>query len=149
MNELTIAELAYIAGIVDGEGSIAISRYTYCGHYEYRLRVNITLTYSDIPQEMVELFGGTISLRKPKKETHKLAYAWVISCNAAVDFLKQIQPYLRIKAEQCRLGIEFQEVCHHRTNYYKTKTDIALEEEYWNKVTALNKKGHTLLWTPV
>lgn len=88
---LTVAQAAYIAGIVDGEGSIQIRQNSF--------RVAIFNTNPDII-EWMSGFGGNAT------EAHSVAgrrpvYRWSIGSRQAVEtLLRQIEPYMIIKKER-------------------------------------------------
>lgn len=90
---LTDVQAAYIAGIVDGEGSIQIRQNSF--------RVTISNTNSDVIEWMKALGGNTdgvidIAGRRP-------VYRWVIGSRQAVEtLLRQIEPYMIIKKERAR-----------------------------------------------
>ena len=98
-NEL---DLAYIAGLFDGEGHCRIGRYqaTKNGKVYYRAIANITNTDKSVLEFVQKLYGlgsiQTSDFRPPKK----IVYRWVLSHGQARQFLKSIQPYARIKREQ-------------------------------------------------
>ena len=104
-------DLAYVAGIVDGEGWIGIS----ADHRKrnpdrpcWRLRVSITNTNEWLMQYLKFAFGGTISI-KGGRRTGKPCYDLVLNRGKAAEFLKLILPYLKLKRPQAEIAIRFQE----------------------------------------
>lgn len=104
-------DLAYVAGIVDGEGYIGISadhRNRYNSNRPcWRLRVSVTNTNEWLMQYLKFSFGGSISI-KGGKGNKKPCYDWVLNRGHAAEFLKLILPYLRLKRPQAELAIKFQ-----------------------------------------
>jgi len=88
--------LAYVAGLMDGEGSIGFTR----SRSAMVPRVSITNTNIDILNDLKEAFGGYITPLSRSKAKWKQAYAWVINNTKAVDFVALLEPWLRIKHEQ-------------------------------------------------
>lgn len=90
-------ELAYIAGLFDGEGSVSFiwnaSRKN--GKKYGRLRAKITNTDLAVLRWVQHRFGGAICKKKPTGG--KQAYDLVFSCQKARNFLQAICPYLQIK----------------------------------------------------
>ena len=103
-------ELAYIAGIVDGEGYIGISadhRKRNPGRPCWRLRVAVTNTNEWLVQYLkFSIGGGVITLKNSKNP--KPCYQWEIKHGKAADFLKLILPYLQLKRPQAEIAIKFQ-----------------------------------------
>ncbi len=101
-------ELAYIAGLLDGEGCITIVK----GHHkrlhsnwspEYALRISVTNQF--IPAlEYIKSATGLGSIHRDRGKTFK----WLISCQQAMEFLKVLKPHLLIKAKQADVAIKFQ-----------------------------------------
>jgi len=117
-------DLAYTAGIVDGEGCIRIYKSSRKGHkyLDYVLRVDVTNTEIWLCQWLRFAFGGTV--HKHGSLPHcKLCWSWVIQAKAAGEFLQLILPYLNIKRPQAELGIKFQ------NSKIPKRTSILTEEE--------------------
>jgi len=112
-------EKSYIAGLVDGEGCIYIDKYkdkrNKSGNYNYCLRVSIANTFFGL----MEWLGNKLSkeyhnhvLNQKGKEYingRKPCYVWKICGTNAINFLKEIYPYLIIKKKQCEKAFEFSE----------------------------------------
>jgi hypothetical protein len=96
MNSLSDTEVAWLAGIYEGEG--------YCGiRYPGRnFSVQITMSDFDIIERFHELVGiGTVREIKPRgKETYKVCKQWVVSSIDAVHFLETITPWLGIRRKE-------------------------------------------------
>lgn len=108
---LSVADAAYIAGIMDGEGSICISRKTdstmkrgYC----YRLHVTIANTDLPLVEWLMVVTGlGKVYTQKRINQKHKQAYHWNLWSIQAYQVLKEIYPYLRQKKERAKIGMAF------------------------------------------
>ena len=105
-------DLAYIAGIVDGEGYIGIQsdcKKSKHGHPNLRLRVAVTSTDEWLCQHLKFAIGGGVIKLKRASENHKPCWQWEIGYKKAGDFLRLILPYLHLKKPQAELAIKFQE----------------------------------------
>ena len=95
-------EAAYIAGIIDGEGSIILTRM----HNKENRRPCITIASTD--KELLlyaqSLIGGTIINKKNyNPEKHKNSYTLNITKKKEVfPALKQISPFLRVNKKRLR-----------------------------------------------
>lgn len=138
MNEI---DLAYIAGIFDGEGNIGIvKRGKMNGRTVpiYHLVVRVGMCDEDIPKLLHKTFGGYLEHRKRPNPKHRDIYTWSMAYGKAVDFLTQILPYLKLKKEQAELAIKFQngkvrgggEIGKHG-NVFKTEEELAIEESQY------------------
>src|SRR5262245_58307366 len=134
--ELTIAEAAYIAGFIDGEGTIHIYRqvHGYCG-----VRVTVVNTVRAPIAWMVERTGiGTVFHRPPRVKKHRISYWWQASAEAATSLLHQIRPYLLIKGAQADVAMDLQA----RLAEPAFKADKQGQQEYYHRMHALNARGH-------
>lgn len=104
------ADLAYVAGIVDGEGCIDITHRTRRGHNypDFVLRVQVSNTEIWLLQMLKMGFGGRIQKYSDRKSNQRPCWKWVIERVHAAEFLKLILPYLHLKKPQAELGIQFQ-----------------------------------------
>lgn len=85
MNE---SEVAWLAGIYEGEGSCAITT-------GRAIRVEIVMTDEDIVQRVQALTGfGSVRTLPQRNEKYKTAYIWSIGSIEAVMFLQSILPWL-------------------------------------------------------
>jgi len=107
-------KLAYVAGLFDGEGSIyiAINKPKPKFHTKspnHWLGAAIGNTNRPLVDWLKAEFGGHIVKGGGGHVKRQQAYwIWVVSSTQALTFLKRLYPYLRIKKEQAKLGIEFQ-----------------------------------------
>lgn len=91
---------AYIAGLVDADGSIG---FTPSKSGLFVPRITITNTNLEILEEVKSFFGGNIQKLHYRKEKWKEAYYWQIQNSAAVEFVSKIEKWLRIKKENAWL----------------------------------------------
>jgi len=118
--------LAYAAGLLDGEGSIFIARVktnkNKSGLY-FGLRIELGNTNEQAVRWMQCYFGGSVYERYADIDTRRTLWAWHLRGQQALGFLRIILPYLRIKKPQAELAIEFQ-VRQRLGRYTKEHTNI-------------------------
>ena len=85
--------IAYLAGIVDGEGSVGY--YSAGKDKRKRLTIKVGMTEESVVSLLHTTFGGSFYKRKPTQ--HKDVWVWQVTDNLARQALVQLQPYLRIK----------------------------------------------------
>jgi len=103
-------DLAYMAGILDGEGCIGIHRSGMKpnGNPRYFLRVSIGICNEYIPNLFKFHFGGRIDFYQPLKENWHPQWRWTVTCNKAAQCLNVLLPYLKLKEKEAMLGIQYQ-----------------------------------------
>jgi len=113
MKNMTIAEAAWLAGIIDGEGSIFIMRQKRKDrerdvNYILRLTVESTdhimaPTCKDITGE-----GEKIHQSSDARENCSDRLKWQVNGKKAVRVLQHILPYMKVKKDQAEAAISFQ-----------------------------------------
>lgn len=98
MNEIIHQNLIYAAGLIDGEGSILLTRGSRNDKFRHPC-VSVSNTSKELIDFLKENFGGTVSKHKTYKAHHKPSWSWSVSYNAAVLFVEQIRPFLKEKSK--------------------------------------------------
>lgn len=106
--QLTEAERGYIAGLIDGEGTVALynhdTKYTSTKTYNYRLpRVAIGNTNMEVITWLGKKLGGSTKevKRNKKRENEQNFWIWTLASGYRIrQLLQVILPYLIIKREQ-------------------------------------------------
>lgn len=104
---LSDEEAAYLAGIMDGEGTIIPVKDKDGEGNRSLWRAIISNTDREMLGWCRERTGGmgSISERKRQKEEHTLCYGWQMYSAEALILLRQIRPYMKIKAEEADRAI--------------------------------------------
>lgn len=140
-------DLAYIAGFVDGEGYIGITKASRTnepyGFTTYCLKVIVTNTNNEILILLKDNFNGNI-YPVTVHEIHKPIYKWFVNAGQALQFIKSIYPYLRIKKPQADIAIEYSENITFRPSFRTSKSELELRESYYQKMKILNQRGRKL-----
>lgn len=94
-------ELYYLAGLIDGEGTITLSKI----HKIDRFRAPV-ISMSSTTYELVEYlkqnYGGFISKHKVYQEHHKQSWVWQTTYTNAVDLCKKLSNLLREPSKKYR-----------------------------------------------
>lgn len=112
------SDLAYIAGIIDGDGYIGVTLH----------RSKQSLTHFDITVEIEmrdkqpiqlaqALFGGNIYHRPPRKRVSQEHWHWRLTGEQAIAMLKAIRLYLLVKRPQAELALRVMNV-HPKYKHY-------------------------------
>ena len=98
---------AYIAGVIDSDGSIGIRRSTYAMRVRgdssvpiYSERVMCRQVEPDAIDLIHGLFGGYRGMNAPSGKAGRPLHSWQVTDRKAVALLEAIRPFLRIKAAQ-------------------------------------------------
>ena len=99
---MTETEKAYIAGIIDGEGSIMLQKFHTKEHPSPC--VSIASTTLKLLKWIKTTFGKGIIARKKNynPEIHRDCYSYELKYNDAINLIKDIYPYLIIKTKRKR-----------------------------------------------
>ncbi len=104
--ELTLAEAAYIAGLIDGEGTVTLVR-----RHRNETR-HLAVTIASTERNMLEFVlcaarVGKITNKKSYQRHHRPSFAYAVYNRQALQLLSQIQPHLiSYKARRSALALE-------------------------------------------
>ena len=129
--ESTITDLAYIAGLFDGEGCITIGQ---------NLRASVSNTKKPCLEFVQAIFGG--SLYEKNRLGRVALYDLYFSGYDAVRMLNAILPYLIVKHQQAELAILFQSFMGSQGNR-PTENDLEMRKTLSDIMKSLNKRGVT------
>jgi hypothetical protein len=106
------AELAYIAGLVDGEGYIGIRKASWRKYHHLKLLVQITNSDREVIEWINSLArvlvgAGYIEVFKGRKGRRDRYTFKLEGMKSIKQFLQMILPYLRIKKKQAELVLRF------------------------------------------
>jgi hypothetical protein len=95
---------SYVAGIIDGEGTITLSK----PHSTDKYRVPV-ISVSSTTYELVEFlkseYGGTISKQKVYKAHHKQSWSWSLQYDKALQLMMDIQNILLVPQKIARVKL--------------------------------------------
>ncbi len=140
-------DLAYAAGIIDGEGSIGIA----CKKPEksnhspnHFAHITVGMTDHQVPEWLHETFGGNLRY-KPADPPRRAQASWRVSYRLARRFLKAVQPYLKVKNPQAALALQLYDddcikVGATATGYAVAEDEIARRDELRIAIGRLNQR---------
>lgn len=130
-------DLAYAAGIIDGEGSVTIQR--------QGLRnigvpiVTVGMTHLPTLQFLKALLGGTV--HEMRRASRRPMWRWYSGGQVAVNALASLQPFLRTKTAQAWLACEYWAQRTVYTPHPVPPEEVALREGYKLAISYLNQGG--------
>lgn len=128
------AKFGYLAGIIDGEGCIAIG----AGKRETCINYNALVLVQNTSKVLIDWlqdnFGGQVYLSKKETERTKAAWMWRITRKRDIEILLlAVLPYLIVKREQAKILLNF------------VRLDPTMAPEVrrlaYGKLRALNSRG--------
>lgn len=147
--KLSKEQKAYIAGIVDGEGCIAIDKRTdrdYKHGYSFMATLRVGNTYKRLIDYLNKVTGlGSINFSKKEDIKYKDYWSWRLHTQQASQLIKVILPYLIVKKKQAKIILKFNQL--KKINYGQHGRD-GIPDFLWNKqkffylkVKKLNQRG--------
>jgi len=140
---------AYLAGIIDGEGTIRIKLhrqfYPHLNKKYERCYVELSVANTDIRLHawLKEFFGGRINEDRSKRKHAgwSRCWHWSLSCSSAVHALERCYPYLVIKKHHAEVAFAFQKtVCRPGQHGHSP--------EVWQEREKLRGELHSLCQRP-
>lgn len=109
LNSFSPAELAYAAGIIDGEGTIGIRPRR--DRRTYSIGVRVAMCEWEAIAFLYQRFGGHINqVKRRDRDRHRLQITWGLAARQAARFCELILPYLLVKNRQAANALELQSI---------------------------------------
>ena len=138
-------DLIYTAGIIDGEGHIGLNHRN--NKRQIKVVVGITNTDKKLMKWLENIWGHKAYPHNNNRivPNCKPLYQWVIQDSQAIEMIKAIRPYLKLKTEKASLAMAYWDL-HEQ---YGLHRGIRPPQEYyektkivWEKIRELNKRGN-------
>lgn len=133
-------ELAWAAGMFEGEGSIRINKPT--KRNRGALLCDMVNTAPEVCAFFAERWGGYLK-RVEVPPPRKAFWRWRIAAREAARFLRAIQPYLRTDKyrRRAQLALDFQEQKRLGGRSNRTATYLAAQDAFYEEMRDLNVRG--------
>lgn len=140
----TQTQLAYLAGILDGEGSIYIQSRNRNNSINYFPRFQIVNTNKELLDWVKEIFGGIV-YEKPRKHLNpnwRMQYEWFSTREQIDQILPLIIPFLIIKKKHAEVMLEFRKTFLNKKSFKISKEINEFRKDCLTQLKALNKRGN-------
>ena len=135
---MTELEKGYVAGLIDGEGTITLTKI----HSTDKFRapsVEMTSTTYAMLEKIQVLCGGNISQQKVYKETYKQSWHWQVRYDKAINLLAEVKDYLLEPKKSYRANLivnEYKNVTPRNGKYNEEKLAAKLdfEERFFKEI---------------
>jgi hypothetical protein len=140
---------AYLAGILDGEGTIRICRSKLANkkfknhNLKYAAHMGIGMVSKNVLELFQKVFGANVRMERVLKGRQQI-YRWGTSGNIGVPIiLEKLLPYLMVKRKQAELVIKF---CREKQSGFERNNGLPIlelqrREEAYQAVRKLNAVG--------
>jgi hypothetical protein len=128
----------YIAGLVDGEGSLMIHWNKGQPHFNFSCFMVIGMTHEGVIKWLAEILGVTYEKVKMTRKNWKQIYRVRLHTQDNMEkFLKELLPWLKVKKEQAEVILKFLnlEPEGNMRDYAKKRAELYL------RIRELNKRG--------
>lgn len=116
-------DIAYCAGLFDGEGCVIVNWKTYrskslhrkVGKQRFATYINVSNIDGRVIDKLCSVFGGT-----PYRSwagRNRAMYQWRVSGKNAERIVRKMYPYLISKKEQAKLFLDFRDVVNKNSNF--------------------------------
>lgn len=139
----TNEQLAYFAGIIDGEGTIYIQQRNRPDAIDYFPRFQIVNTDHNLMDWIQKTFGGLLYTKNRSKHNKKwrTQYEWYTTRKIIDVLLPLVIPYLIVKKPQAEIMLIFRQTFKKRINLKVSHEVQSIRDECRHKMQALNKRG--------
>ena len=143
-------KLAWIAGFIDGEGTITIKRakrgkYGKLYHLPYISCTQVNKERNFIALKVLQkTLGGSLSkyVQRPMDGDRIDTITWNVTSRKAKECAERLLPYLIIKKQQAQLLIKFTTLFVRKDKKtWLTDEEIEKREKFFYKMRTLNVKG--------
>ena len=130
--------LLWLAGFIDGDGTIGIG-----GDVRWQVvRLRLINTSADLLKYIQSKVGGHLGEQGSPVGKGKQVYCLTLSPNETEEVLFLIGPYLRLKYEQARLALEFQETKVYEGSHSGVPYEVLRRrKEIGDALNELNRRG--------
>lgn len=112
LKDYSVSQIAYLAGIIDGEGSIYIGNFSKnpkTGTLHYQTNMEVTNTDENLIKWLIYTFGGRFNrytFKQTPVNSRRPVFRWIASGELLTHLCHLLLPYLIIKKRQCEIMIE-------------------------------------------
>jgi hypothetical protein len=136
-------DFAYLAAMIDGEGSISLYRHRQYkrNDWQYRPRVLVVNTHRGLVDSLQQRFGGSALLQARRPHTKHL-YMWrVIGMEDIQRILTGCMPYMIVKRDRASLLLAFvEERLSHRVGRVWNGRYSDIELQIHKQIAVLNAR---------
>ena len=135
---------AYLAGLVDADGTIAVNRWIdkrYQRH-RYTARLSVANCDKDIMDWLAARLGGSVCLsNKNAPKHHRPLWRWSVCGMQAKPLLEKLLPHLKIKQKRAELALQFIATIGVAGGPLLSPEVMERREQIFKHITRMNQRG--------
>jgi hypothetical protein len=140
----TPTEIAYLAGIIDGEGCFAMHRRR--GTHIFGTQLQIGNTDVRMLHWVREHFGGSVKFEKRSQSHHKPMWRWASATSELESITRAVLPFLIVKREQAELFLAYRATVSVASHEWRRKDGApesvkVARQRIHAKLSTLNQRG--------
>jgi hypothetical protein len=136
--------IAWAAGFFDGEGCIYASESEQGGYRRFTFVLQVAQVRREPLDALSAAWGGSVRGQQPRNPRHQFQWQWGLRGRKAAQFLSDVLPYLRVKAEPARAAIPCLERVHAHGAAY-TDEEIVGRRAAIAVIRAANRRGEAVV----
>jgi hypothetical protein len=139
----TREEAAWLAGFLDGEGYIGISRRPRSDSGPYQPKVQITSTNREVLERIKDWVGGGYLQAVPRKyeDPRKDLFVFTAAYRKGLDLICRVRPYVRLKTQQVDLFLQWYNDAASPPGQRLPEDKRHIQDHLYYRMRELNKKG--------
>lgn len=139
----TETELAYFAGIIDGEGCFTLHNF---GTHRFARQLHVGNTDVRMLEWIRARFGGNVKLERRSKLQHKPVWRWYSDANNLDAVIAAVMPYLICKKDRAELMLAYSATLAPRIrskrSTHRTSDSVKSERtRIHSELSILNRRG--------
>lgn len=136
-------EAAYVAGLFDGEGTVAIYeswaiRRDGTRRPVWIYQVQIANTFAPVLEAIAAQIGGAVVKKSRGKAHWRQGFVWRVCGDEAADFMAWIRPYAIVKADEIDEALKFRSLCRPRGEF-QTEEQIQVKRAVVARLKAMKR----------
>lgn len=101
-------EVAYLAGLFDGEGCVTIRKMFYKPKHQYQALLSVMMCSEKAVKLFFERWGGSFVERDRKPSEWKVCWQWSVTGTKTIFILEELLPYLVVKRDEAVVALAFE-----------------------------------------
>lgn len=100
--------MAYVAGLIDGDGSISLIRENRASGFKYYPCIQLSNVFEGMIDLLHQTFGGCKKIKGHQAHAKKTQYVWnVRGLESCACFLEKVLPFLILKKKQAKVLLDY------------------------------------------
>jgi len=153
--DYTVAQIAYLAGIMDSDGCFFIGNFSRSKHTSNKFYQTV-LTVGNTEKSMIDRltsdFGGLAGKytnRQTPTNSRRSVFKWTATGERLEHLCELILSHLTVKKRQCEIMLEMRQTYKvarykkgHKGALQLDQATLALRERYFNEIRALHARNY-------